>query len=88
MRVEVRGRTVALPRAQVERAQALAAAQAGVSSGLRDVALVLDWALNTARVVALRRSEARELERLALLHPELESIASALAATRGDARAA
>ncbi len=77
-----------MPRAQAERAQALAAAQAGVSSGLRDVALVLDWALNTSDAVALRRSEARELERLALLHPELDGIVSALAATRGDARAA
>ena len=88
MRVEVRGRKVSLPREQAERAQALAAAEAGVSSSLRDVALVLDWALNSTRAVALRRSEARELERLALRHPELEGIVSALASTRGDARAA
>ena len=87
VRIEVRGRILSLPRVEVERAQALASAQAGVSSSLRDLALVLDWALNSSRVVALRRAEARELERLAHQHPELDGICPALDAGR-DARAA
>jgi hypothetical protein len=87
VRLEIRGRIVSFPHAQLERAQALAAAQ-GVSSGLRDLALVLDWALNSSRIVALRRSEARELEQLARLHQQLDGIAAALAELRGDARAA
>src|SRR5581483_2786720 len=87
VRVEVRGRVVRLPRAAVERAQQFAAAQAGVSSGLRDLALVLDWALNTDRVVALRRSEVRELQRLVEAHPELDALAADLASLR-DRRAA
>jgi len=78
---------VRLPRAAVERAQQFAAAQAGVSSGLRDLALVLDWALNTDRVVALRRSEVRELQRLVEAHPELDALAADLASLR-DRRAA
>jgi hypothetical protein len=82
VRVEVRGRVVQLPRAAVERAQQFAAAQAGVSSRMRDLALVLDWALNTERVVALRRGEVRELERLATVHPELEGLAVSLASRR------
>jgi hypothetical protein len=88
VRLEIRGQQVALPRAQVERAQALAFAQAGVSSRLRDLALVLDWALNSSRVVALRRSEARELERLAHLDPQLGEIAATLSMHRREARAA
>jgi hypothetical protein len=88
VRLEVRGQTVSFPRAQIERAQALALAEAGASSGLRDLSLVLDWALNSPRVVALRRSEAKELERLAASHSQLDGIAATLAALRGDARAA
>jgi hypothetical protein len=49
---------------------------------------VLDWALNSSRVVALRRSEARELEQLARLHQQLDGIAAALAELRGESRAA
>jgi hypothetical protein len=78
---------VTLTREQALRAQSYAAAEAGTSSRLRDLALVLDWALNTPRVVALRRSEARDLERLASEHPELEAVAAALHAAT-DARAA
>ena len=63
---------VRFPRALVERAQALALAEAGASSSLRDLSLVLDWALNSPRVVALRRSEAKELERLAATHSQLD----------------
>lgn len=88
VRLEIRGQQVALARAQVERAQALAHAEAGASSRLRDLALVLDWALNSSRVVALRRSEARELERLALHDPQLAEIAATLSAHRREARAA
>ena len=77
-----------LPRAQVERAQRLAHAEAGVSSRLRDLALVLDWALNTTRIVALKRSEARELERLARSDSQLAELAGILAVPRRDARAA
>ncbi|HZU20547.1 MAG TPA: hypothetical protein VE982_04965 [Gaiellaceae bacterium] len=79
VRVEVRGQVVQLPRAAVERAHRLAAARAGSSSRSRDLALVLDWALNTDAAVALRRSEVRELERLAATHPELEGLLVALA---------
>lgn len=79
---------MAFPRAQVERAQSLARAEAGVSSRLRDLALVLDWALNTSRVVSLRRSEARELERLALGDQHLGELAAILLPPRRDARAA
>ncbi len=82
VRIEIRGRVVQLPRATVERAQQLAAAQAGVSSRLRDLALVLDWSLNSDRVVALRRSEVRELERLVEAHPALDGLAVALAPER------
>lgn len=77
-----------VPRAQVERAQRLAHAEAGVSSRLRDLALVLDWALNSTRVVALRRSEARELQRLAAGDSHLAELAGILAAPRRNARAA
>jgi hypothetical protein len=82
VRIEVRGHVVQLPRTTVERAQQLAAAQAGVSSRLRDLALVLDWALNSDRVVALRRSEVRELERLVVAHAELDALAIVFAPAR------
>lgn len=88
VRLEVRGQTVSFPRAQIERAQSLALAESGVSSGLRDLALVLDWALNSSRVVALRRSEAKELARLAASHAQLDELAATLSALSRDARAA
>jgi hypothetical protein len=88
VRLEIRGQLVVVPRAQVERAQRLAHAQAGGSSRLRDLALVLDWALNSTRVVALRRSEARELQRLAAGDSHLAELAGILAVPRRDARAA
>ena len=88
VRLEIRGQVVALPRAQVERAQVLALAGAGASSRRRDLALVLDWALNSPRVVSLRRSEARELERMASDEPQLAELAAALSAPRREARAA
>jgi hypothetical protein len=88
VRLEIRGQLVVVPRAQIERAQRLAHAEAGVSSRLRDLALVLDWALNSTRVVALRRSEARELQRLAAGDAHLAELAGILAAPRRNARAA
>jgi hypothetical protein len=88
VRLEIRGQLVVVPRAQVERAQRLAHDEAGVSSRLRDLALVLDWALNSTRVVALRRSEARELQRLAAGDSHLAELAGILAAPRRNARAA
>ena len=88
VQVEVRGQVLRLPRGLVERAQQFAAAQAGVSSRLRDLALVLDWALHAARPVALRRAEAKELERLAQRHQVLDGIAASLANLRRDSRAA
>jgi hypothetical protein len=87
VRVEVRGRIVWFPRAAAERAQRLAAAHASLSSRRRDLALVLEWVLHADRVVALRRSEARELARLAAEHPELEPITTALASARRRAAA-
>ena len=87
VRLEIKGQVLAFPRAQVERAQSLARAEAGASSRLRDLALVLDWALNSPRVVSLRRSEARELERLAFGDPHLGELAAILSSRR-DARAA
>jgi hypothetical protein len=88
VRLEIRGQLVVVPRAQIERAQRLAHAEAGVSSRLRDLALVLDWALNSTRVVALRRSESRELQRLAAGDAHLAELAGILAAPRRNARAA
>jgi hypothetical protein len=88
VRLEVRGQAVSFPRAQIERAQALALAESGASSGLRDLALVLDWALNSTRIVALRRSEAKELARLAATHAQLDGLAATLESLRSDERAA
>ena len=88
VRLEIRGRVVAVSRAQVECAQRLAHGQAGASSSRRDLALVLDWALNSSHVVSLRRGEARELERLALEQSQLAELAAALSAPRRAARAA
>lgn len=70
---------IALSREDAERLQAAAAADAALSSRRRDLALVLDWALASPRVVVLRRSEARELGRLAAADPSLTFLADALA---------
>jgi hypothetical protein len=88
VRLEIRGRVVAVSRAQIECAQRLAHGHAGASSKRRDLALVLDWALNSSHVVSLRRGEARELERLALEQSQLAELATALSAPRRAARAA
>jgi hypothetical protein len=64
VRLDVRGQMITLRREDAERLRAAAAAAAAISSRRRDLALVLDWALASPRVVALRRSEARELAQL------------------------
>jgi len=79
VRLDVRGRLIVLERGDAERLQAAAAADAATSSRRRDLALVLDWALASPRVVVLRRSEARELARLAEGDPSLGFVNDAIA---------
>jgi hypothetical protein len=88
VRLDVRGQIVVLRREDAERLQAAASAEAGLSSRSRDLALVLDWALASPRVVVLRRSEARELERLAAGKPSLAFLAEALGSARRRSAAA
>jgi hypothetical protein len=64
VKLDVRCQLVSLRREDAERLRAAAAAVGAVSSRRRDLALVLDWALASPRVVALRRAEARELAAL------------------------
>jgi hypothetical protein len=85
--LEVQGRAVRISREQVERARILADGEAGRSSPLRDLALVLALALSAQRVIVLRRSEARALLRLAVGDPLLAELAAALRPA-GDAAAA
>jgi hypothetical protein len=90
VKLELHGRVVSLAREQAERVRAFALAHAGSSSRRRDLALVLDWALNDPRVVVLRRSEARELQRLAQEETSLTDVAAVLAGSpaRPETRAA
>jgi hypothetical protein len=85
--LEVQGRAVRISREQVERARILADGEAGRSSPLRDLALVLALALSAQRVIVLRRSEARALLQLAGEDPSLAELAAALRPA-GDAAAA
>ena len=78
--VDVKGQVVRLSRQQAERLRDRAAAQAGQSGRARDLALVLDWALGSARTVVLRRGEAVEFVRLTREDDALREIASQLAA--------
>ena len=64
VRLDVRGQVITLRRDDAERLRVSAAAASAFSSRRRDLALVLDWALSSPRVVALRRAEARELAQL------------------------
>ena len=80
VRLEVRGQVVTLRRDDAERLRAAAAATAGLSTRRRDLALVLDWAISSPRVVALRRSEARELAQLLREDGALADLGHALAA--------
>jgi hypothetical protein len=88
VRLDVRGQIVVLRREEAERLQAAAAAEGGFSSRSRELALVLDWALASPRPVVLRRSEARELARLATTNASLGFLADALGASGGRSAAA
>ena len=80
VRLEVRGQVVTLRREDAERLRAAAGATAGLSTRRRDLALVLDWAISSPRIVALRRSEARELAQLLREDGALADLGDALAA--------
>jgi len=80
VRLDLRGNVVALRPQDVEQLRDAAGARAGSSSRSRDLALVLDWALASPRVVVLRRSEAQELERLVREEPGLTDLAATLGA--------
>jgi hypothetical protein len=85
VKLDLRGQVVTFQRDQMERARACAAAGAAASSSRRDLALVLDWALSSSRIVALRRSEAREFERLTREDPTLADLADLLDVSLVDA---
>ncbi|NUR78139.1 MAG: hypothetical protein HOQ28_17865 [Thermoleophilia bacterium] len=78
VRLDVRGQVITLRREDAERLRAAAAAASALSSRRRDLALVLDWALSSPRVVALRRSEARELAQLLAEDASLAHLGEAL----------
>lgn len=82
VKLDVQGVVVSIAPPQAERLRVAAAAQAGTSSRLRDLSLVLDWALASPRVVTLRRAEARELLRLVAATPELADIAQVFRALK------
>ena len=81
VRIDVRGQVISLRRENAERLRAAASAAAGVSSRRRDLALVLDWALATPRIIALRRAEARELAALLTEDRSLAGLGEALGGT-------
>jgi hypothetical protein len=85
VRLDLRGNVVALRPEDVEQLRNAAGARAGSSSRSRDLALVLDWALASPRVVVLRRSEAQELERLVRDEPGLTDLAATIAAAASRA---
>jgi hypothetical protein len=62
--LDLNGRKLTLDEEVVRDLQAAAAASAGESSTLRDLAFMLDRALREDRPVTLQRAEARALERL------------------------
>ena len=64
VKLDVRGQVVSLRSEDAERLRAAAASAGATSSRRRDLALVLEWALASSRIVALRRAEARELAAL------------------------
>ena len=81
VRLDVRGQVVSLRREDAERLRAAAAGAGASSSRRRDLALVLEWALASSRIVALRRSEARELATLLAEDPSLTDLGHALGAS-------
>jgi hypothetical protein len=78
LKLDVQGVVVSMEPPQAERLRLAAAGQAGTSSRLRDLSLVLDWALASPRTVTLRRAEARELLRLVAATPGLADVAQIL----------
>ncbi len=62
--LDLNGRKLTLDEAVVRELRAKAAAGAGSSSTLRDLAFMLDRAMSEERPVTLQRAEARALERL------------------------
>jgi hypothetical protein len=62
--LDLNGRKLTLEESMVRELQIEAAAGAGASSTLRDLAFMLDRALTEERPVSLQRAEARALERL------------------------
>jgi hypothetical protein len=85
VRLDLRGNVVALRPEDVVQLRDAAGARAGSSSRSRDLALVLDWALASPRVVVLRRSEAQELERLVRDEPGLSDLAATITAAASRA---
>lgn len=79
VRLDVRGQVITLRREDAERLRAAAAAEGATSSRRRDLALVLDWALSSPRVVALRRAEVRELSALLSEDAALAHLGEAIA---------
>ena len=67
--LDLNGRKLTLDESLVRELQAKAAAGAGASSTLRDLAFMLDRALSEEKPVALQRPEARALERLLAERP-------------------
>jgi hypothetical protein len=63
--LDVAGRRVELTEVEAARLRDAAAGQAGRSSVARDLSLLLHRGLGTGQVLALRRTEAHELARLA-----------------------
>ena len=62
--LDLNGRKLTLDESVVRDLQVRAAAGAGASSTLRDLAFMLDRALSEEKPVSLQRAEARALERL------------------------
>ena len=67
--LDLNGRKLTLDESLVRELQVKAAAGAGASSTLRDLAFMLDRALSEEKPVALQRPEARALERLLAERP-------------------
>jgi CubicO group peptidase (beta-lactamase class C family) len=70
--LDLNGRKLTLDESVVRDLQVRAAAGAGASSTLRDLAFMLDRALSEERQVSLQRAEARALERLLSERPASE----------------
>jgi hypothetical protein len=67
--IDLGGRKLTLDEEVVRELQLKAAAGAGASSTLRDLAFMLERALSEERPVPLQRAEARALERLLAERP-------------------